>query len=465
MMLLKYSNTICSFMLILFAVYSVNAQGPGRSYYYDPATELPWAECYLYQPGGSQQKIPFLPTTDLGTRAPTGIGKYAEDVDVDAPLVFIGNGIVKDGAWNSYHGRRLDYTIGDIDVAGKVVLFCYDFPDHIETSMEEEIPVGNRIAESASRNAAAVILFSHQQDYPFVCINSRKESDIGNIPVISITRQSARNILTSADYYDGATVFEKWEESGKTLSMELISNIKIKIKGKFDRIDTKHFTIGFRKEVVPAEEMRRLSRTNEKALVFLFDCFKAFDPLRWEKLYIGYFRGYDEKTYYTRHWGHGLACDAGVFSVLRGAVVDYGTAVHENMHILTYMNWGHSSSFMVEGLGKFAEAKATDKDENHRRTLQYLIDGQLFPVEEMLEFNIGMPGLKTDVGYPASGSFIGFLADEFGLKLVIEVLKLEARSSKDKEEKDTWRQLFGKSVSELDDEWREWLRKRCLRYE
>ena len=446
----------CHFFVLLFSL-AAHAQGPNPSYYYHPATELPWAECYVHQPGGSQQRIPFLPVIDWKTRAPTGAGKYMEDVEVDAQLVFAGNGIVQEDGWNSYNGQRLDYTLGEIDVAGKAVLFCYDSPDSIEASLKNQITVGRRIADAASRNAAAVILFSHQKDYPFLRIDSRRETGVGNIPVISITMQSAVDIRSSAWLFGGESVFEKWAESGKTNSMELITRIQLRFKGDFDNIETDHFTVQFRDEVIPREEMERLSHLNEKSLQFLLDCFQELEHIQWQKLFIGYFNGYDSKTFYTHHWGHGLACDAGVFSVLRGGALDLGTAVHENTHILTYQNWGGSSSFMNEGIAKYTEALATDKNINHKKTVAFLKDGLLFPLEEMLSFKIGVTGIKTDVGYPASGSFIGFLAEEFGLKSVIEALQLESRSDEEKEAKDTWIQVCGKTVSELDQEWRDWL--------
>ena len=445
------------FIVLLFSL-AAHAQGPSRSYYFHPATELSWAECTMHQPGGSQQKIPFMSAVDWATRAPTGIGKYTGDVDVDAPLVFIGNGIVHENGWNSYHGRRLDYVLGDIDVTGKAVLFCTDFPDSIEVGLEEKMSIERRIAEAASRHAAAVLLFSHRWDYPFVGVDSRKESGIGNVPVISITEPSAADILSSAGE-DGAKILEDWEVSGKTRSLALISRVRLRIRGRFENIDTEHFSIRFRKDRIPEKDMEVLSEVNEKALQFLFKTFRDVEGIRWDKLMVVYFSGYDSKYFYTHHRGHGMACDAGVFNVYRGGALDFGLAVHENTHSLTYLNWGGSSSFMDEGMAKYTEALATDKDSNHRETVQFLKDGVLFPLEEMLAFSIGVSGIKTNVGYPASGSFVGFLVDRYGLESVKAVYILEGRSEEAKKTKDTWTEVFGKFVSEMDREWRDWLLK------
>jgi len=242
--------------------------------------------------------------------------------------------------------------------------------------------------------------------------------------------------------------------------MELLCNSKIRLQGKFDLIDSHNFSISFRKEAIPVSQIEELVEINEKSLEFLFEYFKEFNNLRWEKLHINYFAGYDSKIFYTRHWGAGFATGTGVYSVLRGDKLNYSTAVHENMHIFTYLNWEGTSSFMNEGLGKFAEAMATDKNKNHIQTLENLNNDQLFPIQELLAFHIGMPGLKTTVGYPASGSFIGYLVEEYGFKSVTKALKLESRSDEEKLEKDTWVEVYGKSVQELDKDWRKWLQKK-----
>ena len=455
----KFYYSTVLILLALLASINVSAQGPSRSYYYLATTDLPWAECFIHQAGGSQTKIPFLPAINMETIGPCGIGRYTKDINLDVPIVFVGNGIVKEGEWDSYQGKRPDYSIGDLDVSGKLVMLCYDFPDSITQVIKEDISIAQRVAEAASRNAAGVILFSHETQYPWVRLSPYENQDFSDIPVICVTMESAKNILSSFYIYGGESIIDKWLETGTTMSMELSCNAKLKLRGKFDRIDTKNFSISFRKDVIPVAQMEQLSETNKKSLEFLFEYFKDLDNLTWEKQHIGYFAGYDSKIFYTRHWGAGLASSAGVFSVLRGEALDYGTAVHENMHILAFQNWKGSSSFMNEGIGRFAEAMATDKNKNHIKALEYLKNEQLYPVKEMLTFHIGMPGLETEVGYPASGSFIGYLADEYGFKSVTRALKLESRSDEEKLEKDTWVEVYGKSIQELDQDWRRWLLK------
>jgi hypothetical protein len=116
---------------------SVWAQSPKTAYYYNPNAEFPFAECSVFLQGGSRVKIPFLPVVDRSFKiAPMGTGNYTENVRIKSPLVFIGNGMVEGDLWNSYLGRKYDYAQGEIDVSGKAVLFCYDFPGSIESQLK-----------------------------------------------------------------------------------------------------------------------------------------------------------------------------------------------------------------------------------------------------------------------------------------------------------------------------------------
>jgi hypothetical protein len=457
----RRGNILAVGLFILFICCNIWAQGPRISYYYNPATELSFASCYIYQQGGSQQKIPFLPVISRSfQRAPLGIDNYNKDVNVEAPIVFIGNGIVKDNVWNSYMGRRFDYTQGEINVAGKVVMFCYDFPDSIEAQLKEEIPLEARISEAASRKASAVIIFSYKTEYPFLYVSYKNEADIPDIPVIAITKDSAINILYSSGF-DGKEVIKNWEESGNPLSGELITRLSLKIKGKFDRVETDNFLIRFRKEFISKDEIDQIAQINEESIKFLFNVFKEEKNLSWKKQLTVYFRDFDSKLFYTHHTGWGLASNEGVFNIFRKSERDFGLAAHENTHTLTYLNWSDdSTSFLNEGIAKYTEALATEKNKNHLAVIKYLKEKKLFPLEEMVHFNIGFPGLKTNVGYPASGSFAHFLIDGYGLTSFKKVFILEARTDKEKEQGNSWEKAYKKSLIELEKEWLYWLKKR-----
>jgi hypothetical protein len=378
------------------------AQGPNPAYYYLPNTDLPWAHCSVCMEGGSTLKIPFYPVVTSGIRsAPMGIGNYNQDVSVQGLVVFIGNGIVKEGEWNSYQGRRRSYTSGDLDVTGKVVLFCYDFPDKTHTKFKEEIPLSTRILEAASRNAAAVIVFSHQNPVPFLLLEFEEEADIPDIPVISISKESFLNMLLCDFDVDGTSLLKQWEETGEPpQSVELSAKIHLEIEGNFAKAETENFLIRFRKSVFSKEEMEETVEVNEKSLRFLRECFQEDKDLKWKRLFVVYFRDFDSKVFYTHHMGWGKAGEEGVFMIYKGGVPDFGLAVHENTHILSRLNWGDSTSFVNEGLGKYTEALATDRDKNHLQVIEFLKENNLFPLQEMVNFNIGPSGMKTHAWTP-----------------------------------------------------------------
>jgi hypothetical protein len=443
----------------LFAVDVANAQGPRPEYYYTPSLELPWARCSVYQSGGSQAKIPFLPIiSDQHGRAPLGIGKYSRDIAVDAPVVFVGNGIVKQGRWDSYTDQRKGYTLGEMDVAGKVVMFCYDFPDSIERQLAPEFPISTRIAEAASRKAAGVMLFSFQDEHPFLTVTYDPESQIPKIPAITVSKGSVAMILLSAGE-DPDAVLKEWKNSGKPpRSRELISRIRLNIKGNFEKVETASFLLRFRKEEVPRKAMEQAARVNEKAVKFLLRLLKEDTTLVWKKSLSVYFGGYDSKYFYTHHWGRGLADLEGTFMVHGGAAPDYAMAVHENTHILAQRCWSeNTTSFMAEGFAKYAEAVATDKEKNHKAVVRFLKEGTLFPLEQMVTFIIGASGQRTLVGYPASGSFAGYFIETYGLKSLKEAYLLEGRPIEEKERESTWKQVCGKSLLEVEREWLSWI--------
>ncbi len=457
----RSGHVFLSLYLIILHATGVWAQGPQVSYYYNPATELTWAECYTYQEGGSRQKISFLPVVSRGVhRCPLGISNYRKDVDVDGVLVFVGNGIVREGVWDSYAGKKSGFISGDIEIEGNVVMFCYDFPDRINQQYGKAVPLTKRISEAGARKAAAVVLFSNSEPYPFLYASYEKESDIPDIPVITITRNSALTILNSAGM-DGEALFEEWEQSGQPpASRDLITRLHLKIKGNFDTVETTNFDIRFRSETVSQEEMQALAQTNEQAVTFLLDCFKEDKNLKWQKEFIVYFRGYDSKVFYTHHWGMGLSSAEGIFNVQKGGAPAFGLAVHENTHTLTSVNWGGSSSFLSEGVAKYAEALATDKDANHLQTVKYMKEGKLFSLEEMVTFSIGTGGLQTRVGYPAAGSFVGFLIEKYGMPAFRKVYSLENRTAEEKRKENSWEKVYGESLQQLEKEWHHWLMKR-----
>ena len=436
------------------------AQGPNVSYYYHPQTELAWARCEVYLQGGSRQKLPFLPVICSSYRhAPMGMGNYAKDIAVDGHIVFIGNGISSGASGRCYEGRRQDYTVGDIDVSGCIVLLCPDANDAVEAKLGQGFPLSRRIVDAAVRKAAAVVVSSWAKPFPFYKIDYEKEADIPDIPVISVTRSSVLDILASAGL-DGETLLKDWAASGHPPeSQVLISRLSLKIKGAFDKTETKNFLFRYDGDTIPRLQMNELAEVNERALAFLQKLFAEDKKLKWDRLPAFYFRDYDAKVFYTHHWGLGWATPEGTYMVHEGGTPNFPLAAHENAHVLIDRNWGGSSSFLCEGIGKYAEAQAEDRDKNDRQTIEYLKAGKLFSLKEMLAFNIGMPGLQTDVGYPAAGSFVGYLIQARGLRILKDVYLLVARSSDAGVSDGPWLKALGKPLADVQRDWLSWLAK------
>jgi hypothetical protein len=452
-----------AFLAVVVFLSFVRAQGPGVAYYYHPETELPWAECFIYHKGGSKQKIPFFSVVNQKYHwAPMGTAKYSKDVDVDARLVFIGNGIVKENEWNCYEGRTLMYSQGEINVSGKAVVFCPDLPDEVSKKPKDEWIIEDRISEAQRRKAAAVVIFSYKDKYPFFNVNRfKREENIPDIPVISITRESFQNILISAGE-NPENIFEEMEKTGKPpQALELLTQMRLRIEGKFQKIDKEHFILHYREGEISSEQVDNIAGTNNDSVQFLIDFFKKHgETMTWKKQFIVYFSWFDSKLFYTHHWGAGLADDAAICSVYLGGGSNYRLAVHENTHSITYQNWPESSSFLSEGIAKCTEALATDREKNHRSVLEFIKENELFPLSELVNHEIGKTGKKTVVGYPAAGSFVEFLIESYGMKKFKTVYGLEGRPAAEKAEDESWDRIYGKSLKDLEKEWLDWLDSR-----
>lgn len=440
----------CCFLALL--VSKGYTQGPQVAYYYHPSTVLPWASCWIVQEGGSQQKIPFLPAISYD-HSPAGTFNYSKDVHIDGKIVFVGNGVVKDQEWKSYTGKRMDFSSGPIDMKGKVALLCYDFPDSVEDKWGASFPVEKRIAIAAAQYASAVILFSHQKAQPFLYLKDQQSAGYG-IPVISITENTAVNLLESSGI-NGLQLLEDWKKNNHPPeSQESITTLKLRIEGAFAKINTSHFIFRYRKEEFTSSKMKALASVNERAFGFLSAHFKNLTYPGY-KSFVVYFNAYDSKVFYTHHWGKGFSTGNTIFNVQEGNVPGFALAVHENMH----NRWPYDAgSFLNEGIAMYAEALASDSIQNDRKTLEYLKSNKLYPLTEMLNFQIGIPGPQTDIGYPAAGSFIHFLMNKFGLPALQKLFIQESGTEEEKAKTNSWIAVYHLSLSDLENQWYEWLR-------
>lgn len=432
----KSSCFITVFLLEVFCGF-LFAQGPQLDYFYDSATELPWAFCRLYFENGSTHKLPFMPVIDRSFRGPCGSCAYSRDINIDGRIVYVGNGIVKPGVFDCYQGT---------DVSGRVVMFCFDLSDSLSAEYSAEITVEDRINEAASHGAAAVVLFSHSDKLPLLGCKFSEKDGSAPIPAITLSHRDARTVLES-------TLSCRALEENRIKTQNLVAKIAIHIASGFKNIDTEYFTLRYSDGSIPDEKMRELAEVNNRSISFILSYFRdnGENEAAWSKSSITYFSNYDSKVFFTAHWGSGFSSREarGVFSVYDGSAADYRLSVHENTHSLTYDLWDHSGScsFIEEGIAKLLEDEATDKDKNNLATYGFLAKKELSPLRELVKMNIGSSEL-TYIGYPAAGSFAGFVVERYSLSTYGKAFRSPPEA---------WCNVFGKSMDELEKEWLGWL--------
>ena len=313
--------------------------------------------------------------------------------------------------------------------------------------------------EAATRKAAAVVIFSTREEAPFLYLQDDGIDTFPDIPTIVIGRRSADALFAAAGVELGRAL-EEWKSSSAPKPSELIARLDLHVNGAFTKMEGPSFTLMFEPDIAP-DRIEALATINEKSVAFIVDLFKPAH-VTWRKAFITYFQDFDSKLFYTHHWGSGLSSGAGVFSVLKPSTANFGLAVHENTHTLLHDNWGNSSSFFIEGLGRYAEAMATTADRDHVQAARFLRASALFPLAQMVELRIG-PDARTEIAYPAAGSFVGYLIATYGLESVRRAYELEgARESAAPIRQDSWMIAFKHSLAELEHTWVEWLTARFM---
>ena len=441
-------------LVVVASPEETHAQGPNREYFLSPTTTLDWAECQVYQAGGSRLNVPFLPVIFREPkRAPVGTHKYTTDVLVDARLAFVGDGLVTDN-WDAYANTYAGDGL-PVDVSDRVVMLCYDCLNARVDSGATGTGLVERLVVAATRGAAAVVLFSRETEAPFLYLRPSEWTG-DELPVITVSRQTAREIL-SAMGFRGPDVIEQLNGSEPPKLDVQTTAIHLRIDGAFDRIETDQFEVLFKSSLIDREDMTAVVGVQDWSLSLIRTLLGGAADRPLPKRTTVYFAGFDSKVFYTHHWGSGLASEAGTFVVWRGTEVDSGLIAHELAHIFTWHSWGSSSSFMAEGVGRFVEARATDPEMNHRSTLNFLDGGSLPPLGDLIEIDIGSHEL-TAIAYPAAGSFVEYLLTEFGMDTLRRVWGLEDRTVEERRDDDTWQSIFGRRLADLESDWREWLR-------
>jgi len=425
-------------LFLLFGSTVAFGQGPSPSYFHDLGSEIPWAECAAYQPGGSSQKIPFIPAivTDP-LRAPAGTQGYSQDVRFDSHLVFVGEG----------HAETESNTKAVPDVDGSVALMT--FQSTSSATFEE------RVMTLAQRGAVAVAVFPKERSVFYPLLKSERMKEFKDlVPVIGLSHDTARRLFAAHSPL-GEQDLQRWVEGGEVPRLErLVPKLRCFFEGRFRRLESPNIVLLSRQNAIDEGEAAELLRINERSVAFLLD---AFDDtgVTWTKSPTVYFRGHDAKVFYTLHWGAGLADATGSY-LLYSEQPDFGLVVHEHTHSLFDRLWGETVSFLTEGLAMYAQAQATDPMLCHRRTRELRENGVSVPLETLLEHDIGTPGKATDFGYPAAGSFIEFLLQQGGMSKFEELYR-EAQPGRNPDLGELLLKIYGASPSDLEAAWISWL--------
>ena len=119
---------------------------------------------------------------------------------------------------------------------------------------------------------------------------------------------------------------------------------------------------------------------------------------------------------------------------------------HEMVHVIAHNTLQYSGTGLLgEGIAVWLDGRSPAR--HHGRAMELLKEDRLPTVQELLD-----AFRDQDMGYPAAGSFTGFLIDAHGLELFKEIYPLEDPSARAKE-------LVGKSFVEMEPDWHAQLAK------
>lgn len=413
----------------LFNTSICEAQGPELQYFYSNSVKLPWSDSFIKFKSGSKMSFGFFPLASEKS-APFGTEGYSKDVRIEKPLLFLPSILHREG----YYGEN-------IKINDRFILYCPDF----EKLKGNESKLSENINRLIKEDVAGIAIYSDLEENTDIYLEGI-EFHNKEIPIIAISRSTAHMLLNAGGYY--LESMHNNIKSGKLPTLkEPIYNIAISFTGKFNNLQTEYCNIRYNKETIDSLSIEEIAKNHESALSFIFDLFSELEPSK-ERQLITYFSDYDEKLFYTNHWGKGLAAGrAGVFSIYDKTTNDYALAVHELTHILFNSNWKRQSSFLNEGIAMYAEAVSIKSNESNRITNNFLEKGTLLPLAKLTELQIGADKEYTQMGYAAAGSFIEFLITKYGQKSFLNLWKSGEQ----------WQLIYGKDLTILEKEWHNWL--------
>lgn len=130
-----------------------------------------------------------------------------------------------------------------------------------------------------------------------------------------------------------------------------------------------------------------------------------------------------------------------------------GISAHEVTHIITFNGWGPTDSRMLsEGIAVYMEYATIDKKGNNSGMHMFISSltsaGELPDITSLAK---NFDKYSTDISYPVSGSFVGYLVGKYGMKKY-RTLFIEGRSDHFVSD---FERIYGIALSNVESAWRQ----------
>ena len=429
--------------ILLFLTNIAYSQGPDKAFFYDPEIVLPWSTCRIYYEYGSGFEIKYLPVTSRKV-LPLGMNEYNDFINVSGQIYLDPDGFIEN--IDPGKARQLHNSI---------LMSCYDLSDEFGIKSFIELNYEKLIRYADSLQMQAVILYSIWDENPLFFYKESDLENIADIPVIVTNKFWAEKILTAAGV--DKEVMEIQPANKKSYSRALTVKADIRIQG-FKKTEANYMDFFYDPSYVNEQRVKKLIHDNDSSIQMIRNILSLADnKSNWTKVPYVLFNNFDQQFFYSARKGYGVSSENLISVVMTSSKFSFDLIIHENTHRYLYENWGHSSSFMDEGVAEYVEAMATEPDINHLKCVQFLQENRILSFNNYLDADIGEPGDITAVGYPLSGSFIDFIVKTYSLDYVYKLYKLESNSTPNRA--DHWKDLFGLDPDSLFNEWKKWLIK------
>jgi len=405
------------------------------------------AVCIVANPKtGSSFKVPFFPVyyfDSIGTRKPLGIPSD-RSIEIEGPLIFVGFGMTKaDDGWDDYEDKRVE---------GKIAVMFNDVPrkDYERFPKEPYASSNYKVSNAARHGAKAVVLICD----PFREPGSEPTPVTYGEEILGIfIPTSFFNLFLSELQrgFDLSTLRKQIEEKlGSKGPFPLDLSMKISYKGNEFKIEeSEHFIYLFHPGSLSEKELETIVEKREEAYARIS---QKLGVEHRGKVRFFLFPSAREKTFYTGTVGGGWAEAQTIIEIYDSEIkLD---PWHELTHILSRSINQNPASLLSEGLAVYMVAYMSGKERQiDEKALQFNNGGELIPIMDLFDLEIGSGKSKPVVSYPESGSFIKYLVEHYGMGKFKQLYSKVDKSQNIDEKNRKLCETYSKSINELEREW------------